>query len=146
MVGTAGYYIDLTDTFDETRDETRQEVLDTALPDLFENRAAIEQAKGVMMAVYRVSAEQAFRVLQWRSQETNTKLRALAKQLVGEVATLPPPSADVQSQFDHLLLTVHERLSLPDTRQYASAAMQELGFRLEGACCVSQGGGLNSRR
>ena len=60
------------------------------------------------MAVYRVSAEQAFRVLQWRSQETNTKLRSLAKQLVAEVATLPPPSADVQSQFDHLLLTVHE--------------------------------------
>jgi len=41
---------------------TRQEVLDEALPDLFENRAAIEQAKGVLMVVYRVSAEQAFRV------------------------------------------------------------------------------------
>lgn len=102
----AGYYIDLTDTFDETR----QEVLDEALPDLFENRAAIEQAKGVLMAVYRVSPEQAFRVLQWRSQETNTKVRALAKQLIAEVATLPSPSATVQSQFDHLLLTVHERI------------------------------------
>jgi hypothetical protein len=111
VVGTAGYYIDLTDTFDETRDETRQELLDTALPDLFENRAAIEQAKGVLMAVYRVSADQAFRVLQWRSQETNTKLRALAKQLVTEAATLPAPSAEVQSQFDHLLLTVHSRIA-----------------------------------
>jgi ANTAR domain/PAS fold len=110
VVGTAGYYIDLTDTFDETRDETRQEVLDEALPDLFENRAAIEQAKGVLMAVYRISAEQAFRVLQWRSQETNTKLRALAKQLVSEVGTLPPMSADFQSQFDHLLLTIHSRV------------------------------------
>jgi len=110
VLGTAGYYIDLTDTFDETRHETRQEVLDEALPDLFENRAAIEQAKGVLMAVYRVSAEQAFRVLQWRSQETNTKLRSLARQLVSEVATLPPPSSDVQSQFDHLLLTVHKRI------------------------------------
>ena len=110
VLGTAGYYIDLTDTFDETRHETRQEVLDTALPDLFENRAAIEQAKGVLMYVYRVSAEQAFRVLQWRSQETNTKLRALAKQLLAEVATLPPPTAAVQSQVDHLLLTVHERI------------------------------------
>lgn len=106
VLGTAGYYIDLTDTFDEAR----QEVLDEALPDLFENRAAIEQAKGVLMAVYRVSPEQAFRVLQWRSQETNTKVRALAKQLVAEVATLPAPSATVQSQFDHLVLTVHERI------------------------------------
>jgi ANTAR domain/PAS fold len=111
VVGTAGYYIDLTDTFDVTRDETRQEVLDAALPDLFENRAAIEQAKGVLMAVYRVNAEQAFRVLQWRSQETNTKLRSLAKQLVSEVATLPPPAAEVQSHFDHLLLTVHSRIA-----------------------------------
>ncbi len=106
VVGTAGYYIDLSNTFDETR----QEVLDEALPDLFESRAAIDQAKGVLMYVYRVSAEQAFRVLQWRSQETNVKLRALAKQLVAELGALPAPAADLQSQFDHLLLTAHERI------------------------------------
>jgi hypothetical protein len=106
VVGTEGYYIDLTNTFDKTR----QEVLDAALPDLFENRAAIEQAKGVLMYVYRVSAEQAFRVLQWRSQETNVKLRALAKQLLVEVPGLPAPTAAIQNQFDHLLLTVHERI------------------------------------
>ena len=98
VLGTAGYYLDLTDTFDET------------LPDLFKNRAAIEQAKGVLMYVYRVSAEQAFRVLQWRSQQTNVKLRALAKQLLAEVSTLMPPTAAIQSQFDHVLLTVHERI------------------------------------
>lgn len=107
VLGTAGHYIDLTDSFDEAR----QGVLDEALPDLFENRAAIEQAKGVLMYVYRVSAEQAFGVLQWRSQETNTKLRALAKQLLDEVTTLANPSALAQSEFDHLLLTVHERIS-----------------------------------
>ena len=106
VVGTAGYYIDLTATFVETR----QVVLDEALPDLFEARAVIEQAKGVLMAIYRVSAEQAFGVLRWRSQETNTKLRSLAKQLLDEIATLPPPSAEVQSAFDHLLLTVHGRI------------------------------------
>ena len=110
VLGTAGYYIDLTNTFDETRHETRREVLDEALPDLFENRAAIEQAKGVLMYVYRVSADQAFRVLQWRSQETNVKLRALAKQFLSEVSTLMPPTAAVQSQVDHVLLTVHERI------------------------------------
>ncbi len=110
VTGTAGYYIDLTGTFDEARHESRQEVLDEALPDLFENRAAIEQAKGVMMAVYRVSPDQAFRVLQWRSQETNIKLRTLAKQLIHDVSNLPPMSAAVQSQFDHLLLTIQERM------------------------------------
>jgi hypothetical protein len=106
VVGTAGHYIDLTVTFVETR----QVALDEALPDLFEARAVIEQAKGLLMAVYRVSPEQAFGVLRWRSQETNTKLRALAKQLIVEIATLPPPSADVQSAFDHLLLSAHERI------------------------------------
>jgi hypothetical protein len=49
-------------------------------------------------------------VLRWRSQETNTKLRLLAKQLIDEMATLPAPSAEVQSAFDHVLLTVHERI------------------------------------
>jgi PAS domain S-box-containing protein len=107
VVGTAGYYIDLTDTFEETR----QEILDETLPDVVEARAVIEQAKGVLMAVYRISAEQAFGVLRWRSQDTNTKLRALAKQLVAELFTLPPPSSNVQSEFDHLLLTVHQRVS-----------------------------------
>jgi hypothetical protein len=107
VVGTAGYYIDLTAAFVETR----QVALDEALPDLFEARAVIEQAKGILMAIYRVSAEQAFGVLRWRSQETNVKLRALAKELIAEISTLPTPSAEMQSAFDHLLLTVHERIT-----------------------------------
>jgi hypothetical protein len=106
VVGTAGYYLDLTDTFVENR----QVALDAALPDLFESRAIIEQAKGILMAIYRVSPEQAFGVLRWRSQETNTKLRSLAKQVITEMSTQPAPSADVQAAFDHLLLTVHERI------------------------------------
>ncbi|UQX12934.1 PAS and ANTAR domain-containing protein [Candidatus Mycobacterium methanotrophicum] len=106
VVGTAGYYVDLTDAFVETRRAT----LDKVLPELFESRAEIEQVKGVLMTVYRVSAQQAFSVLRWRSQETNTKLRALAKQLLAEITTLPPPSAEVQSAFDHLLLKLHERI------------------------------------
>jgi ANTAR domain/PAS fold len=106
VVGTAGYYLDLTATFVENR----QVALDRALPDLFEARAVIEQAKGLLIAVYRVSPEQAFGVLRWRSQETNTKLRSLANQLIVEIATLPASSADVQSAFDHLLLTAHERI------------------------------------
>lgn len=41
-------------------------------------RAAIEQAKGVLIAAYGISAERAFDVLVWRSQETNLKVRDLA--------------------------------------------------------------------
>ncbi len=106
VIGTAGYYLDLT----RTVDEARQKSLDDALPDLFEARAAMEQAKGMLMAVYRVSADQAFGVLRWRSQESNTQVRALDKQLIADITTLPP-SPEVQSAFDHMLLTVHERVS-----------------------------------
>ncbi|EUA22815.1 ANTAR domain protein [Mycobacterium xenopi 3993] len=70
----------------------------------------IEQAKGMLMAIYRISAEQAFRVLRWRSQETNVKLRALAQQLVTEVTAAVPMPLAVQNRFDHLLLTVHDRV------------------------------------
>ncbi|MFI9403704.1 PAS and ANTAR domain-containing protein [Nocardia sp. NPDC052316] len=104
VIGTKGHYVDLTDTIDEQR----QDMLDGALPELFEARAVIEQAKGVLMRVYRLNAEQAFRVLQWRSQETNVKLRTLASRLIAELDSLPPAPPQVQTAFDHLLLTVHE--------------------------------------
>jgi hypothetical protein len=110
VVGTEGYYIDLTETLDETRAETRTEVLDESLPEIYAARAAIEQAKGALMLVYRITADHAFRILKWRSQETNTKLRDLAAQLVAELPALAPIPTEVQSQFDHLLLNVHRRV------------------------------------
>ncbi|MFI6871534.1 PAS and ANTAR domain-containing protein [Nocardia sp. NPDC050406] len=116
VVGTSGYYIDLTDTLAETT----QEILDETLPELFQARAVIEQAKGVLMLIYRINADQAFRVLRWRSQETNTKLRALATQLVAELDTIPSSAPATQSHFDHLLLTVHERI--PSERPSRRAA------------------------
>jgi hypothetical protein len=106
VIGTTGYYVDLTSSFREQR----QEVLDDTLPELYEARAVIEQAKGVVMFVYRITAEQAFGVLKWRSQETNTKLRALAAQLLVDLGAIPGSPTQMQTQFDHLLLTVHERI------------------------------------
>ncbi|MFJ4657063.1 PAS and ANTAR domain-containing protein [Nocardia sp. NPDC088792] len=106
VVGTAGYYIDVTDTLAEQRQET----LDDELPELFAARAVIEQAKGALRLVYGISADQAFRVLTWRSQETNTKLRALAEQLVEELGSFADSTASLRTRFDHLLLTVHERI------------------------------------
>ncbi|WP_051021810.1 PAS and ANTAR domain-containing protein [Nocardia araoensis] len=106
VVGTAGYYVDLTATIAEER----QDLLDDTLPRLVESRAVIEQAKGVLMRVYRINADQAFHVLQWRSQETNVKLRDLAAQLIAEIDRLPPAPPAVQTSFDHMLLTLHERV------------------------------------
>ncbi|MFC8529327.1 PAS and ANTAR domain-containing protein [Nocardia sp. NPDC057227] len=106
VLGTAGYYVDVTGTLAVHRRET----LDEQLPELYAARAVIEQAKGALMLVYGVSPEQAFRVLSWRSQETNVKLRTLATRLIADFGTLSPFSAGARSRFDHLLLTAHERV------------------------------------
>jgi hypothetical protein len=72
----------------------------------------INQASGMLMMVYETDAEAAFAVLKKRSQDTNTKLRALAAQLLSDVRKLDyraqPPT---HASLDHLLLTAHERLS-----------------------------------
>ncbi|MBF6143277.1 PAS and ANTAR domain-containing protein [Nocardia farcinica] len=105
VVGSTGYYIDLTDRLDEAR----KEVLDETLPDLVATRSVIDQAKGALMLMYGISAEQAFRVLAWRSQETNTKLRDLAARLVEAVTEFGGCDVGERTRFDHLLLTAHER-------------------------------------
>jgi hypothetical protein len=106
VIGTEGYYVELTDTLDRER----RDVLDEKLPDLFASRAAIEQAKGALMLVYKVDADQAFKLLMWRSQETNTKLRVLAAQVVSELATVDVNTDSLRRRFDHLLLTAHQRI------------------------------------
>ncbi|MFG1934380.1 PAS and ANTAR domain-containing protein [Mycobacterium sp. NPDC048908] len=106
VVGTEGFYIDLTDSVDQSR----KSALDAVLPEMFEARAAIEQAKGALMVVYRIDADQAFAMLQWRSQQTNTKLRALAAQIVAELDSVQYQPDVLRRQFDHLLLTVHQRV------------------------------------
>ncbi|MFR9751874.1 PAS and ANTAR domain-containing protein [Nocardia sp. 004] len=103
LLGVTGYFVDVSDTLEENR----QEILDGTLPELIESRAVIEQAKGVLMVVYGIKAEQAFRVLQWRSQETNIKLRALAQKLVTEILAMDGAPAAQRARFDHLLLTMH---------------------------------------
>ena len=105
VIGTEGYYVDLTDTFVQTR----RQALDDSLPELLAARASIEQAKGALMLVYGIDADAAFELLMWRSQHTNTKLRALAAQVVAELSTLSPTDS-LRQQFDHLLLTAHDRI------------------------------------
>ncbi|MGE2834819.1 PAS and ANTAR domain-containing protein [Mycobacterium sp. SMC-4] len=106
VVGTEGYYVDLTASLDQAR----RSALDESLPDLFEARAAIEQAKGALMLVYRIDADQAFQLLQWRSQQTNTKLRTLAAQLVSEFVGIGADAGALRRELDHTLLTVHQRV------------------------------------
>jgi AmiR/NasT family two-component response regulator len=70
-----------------------------------ENRAVIEQAKGVLMAAYGIEPNRAFEILVWRSQETNIKTRELASRFMAAISAshLSPES---RSQIDHALLTL----------------------------------------
>lgn len=100
VVGTTGYYVDVTGSFEERLQET----LDETIPDIIAARAVIEQAKGVLMLVYGVNAEQAFRVLQWRSQETNIKLCDLSGRLVAAAIDMDGGPTRLRIRFDRLLL------------------------------------------
>jgi fructose-specific component phosphotransferase system IIB-like protein len=108
VVGTHGFYVDVTPFMQQRHDR----ILSEAVAEIAETRGGIEQAKGMLMVVYRISADSAFELLKWRSQETNTKLRDLAEQISRDFLglrydeVLPPRSA-----YDRLLLTAHQRLS-----------------------------------
>jgi PAS domain S-box-containing protein len=106
VIGTQGFYIDVTPA-----KRARQDIISEAVAEISENRAPIEQAKGVLMYVYQIDAEAAFDLLRWRSQETNVKLRALAEQLLVDVRTTRRDEDAVpsRSDFDRLLLTTHRR-------------------------------------
>ncbi|WP_051021333.1 ANTAR domain-containing protein [Nocardia araoensis] len=71
-------------------------------------RAVIEQAKGAVMLVYGLDADEAFAILRVRSQETNTKLRVLAANVAAELPSVGVTS-DLRSRVDRLLSTAHEQ-------------------------------------
>ncbi|MFC9838770.1 PAS and ANTAR domain-containing protein [Rhodococcus sp. NPDC127530] len=104
VIGTSGFYIDITDFY---HGDVKKSV-DEAVASLTESRAVIEQAKGALMLIYGIPADRAFDVLAWRSQQTNTRLRTLAEQLVTGLGECEP-GPGLRTRFDHLLLTAHEK-------------------------------------
>lgn len=73
-------------------------------------RAGIEQAKGIVMVMLNVTDEKAFDLIKWRSQETNTAVRVLCRQLLADVAANPLLDQSVSAEFAKLLMTAHERV------------------------------------
>lgn len=104
LIGTEGFYVDLT----EAHKTELKETMDAAVKDFAASRAVIEQAKGMLMLTYGISDDRAFEVLTWRSQQTNTKLRALAQNIVDAVIGAVPIGDESRRAFDHLLLTAHQ--------------------------------------
>jgi len=74
IVELRGFFIDVTRSLQrDLATQTREAVERSA-----ESRAAIEQAKGALMAIYSIDEDEAFAVLTWHSQHANTKLRDVA--------------------------------------------------------------------
>jgi PAS domain S-box-containing protein len=105
VVGTQGFYIDATPR------SVRESEISDRVAEISENRSVIDQAKGVLMFVYRIDADTAFQLLCWRSQETNSKLRDLAEQLLNQMGAFAPDpdSSTFRQAFDHLLMHLHYR-------------------------------------
>lgn len=62
--------------------------------DMLASRAAIEQAKGSIMALQRCDAEEAWTVLRRASQQCNVKLRELAVAIVEHIGQAPAQQPD----------------------------------------------------
>lgn len=105
VVGSEGFCVDIT-----AEEKTRQEALSARVEEISEQRSAIEQAKGMLMMVYGISADAAFDLLRWRSQESNVKLRRLAEQVVTDFTHAQHDGAAPERYvFDKLLLSAHLR-------------------------------------
>jgi PAS domain S-box-containing protein len=107
-IGIEGFYVDVT-----PGEAMRQQTISAAVAEIAENRSAIEQAKGMLMLVYRLDADRAFDLLKWRSQQTNTRLRNLAVQLTADfIAMEYDDTLPARAAFDEILMTAH--LRIPD--------------------------------
>ncbi|OXM57557.1 transcriptional regulator [Amycolatopsis thailandensis] len=67
------------------------------LEDAMRTRGVIEQAKGILMAVHKVSADEAFRLLVTESQHNNTKLHEVASRFVRSVTAGIPADRSIET-------------------------------------------------
>jgi PAS domain S-box-containing protein len=101
-VATRGFYIDVTEAFQA---DLQQEVGDQ-LKAIVEHRAVIEQAKGILMAVYDLDAGAAFSALRWCSQDLNIKVHDVAARLVADLPTFLQVGPDARTAVAHYLMTL----------------------------------------
>jgi hypothetical protein len=99
VMAVRGYFIDVTES---TRRETQQAALE-AVHRSAQTRDVIEQAKGVLMAVYGVDAESAFALLRTRSQNGNLKLRLVADGLLRLLAADAPSDLSLRQRVTAFL-------------------------------------------
>jgi hypothetical protein len=79
------------------------------LADVVADRAIIEQARGMLMLIFDIDADQAFDLLRTQSQTANVKLRTLARHLTEQFRAR---SADKrmlgQTDYEEMLLSASQ--------------------------------------
>jgi fructose-specific component phosphotransferase system IIB-like protein len=103
VVGTRGFYIDITDA----SNADVQDALGEELEAIIAHREIIDEAKGMLMLLYGLNADSAFAILRWRSQELNIKLHTVAAELVDELPAMMQIAPDNRRVADHYLMTLN---------------------------------------
>lgn len=109
LVEVNGYTVDLT----ATQREEVQPAVEAALRGAMEHRGVIEQAKGGLMAAFRLDADGAFEMLRAISNRENIKLHDLAHRLVDELGRLEP-SHESETAMHELLVRVARTTHPPE--------------------------------
>lgn len=104
VVATKGFYIDIT----EGLNAEFQQHLGEELGAIVAGRAVIDQAKGMLMAIYSLSEDAAFELLRWRSQQLNVKLAVIAKRMVADLPELLNAEPTERPALDHYLMTLEK--------------------------------------
>ena len=103
IVATRGVYVDVTDSFNVELQQSITEELDVIIA----HREIIDQAKGMLMAIYRINADAAFGVLRWRSQELNVKLFVIAEKIIDELPAILDVHPAATTHVDRNLMGLH---------------------------------------
>jgi PAS domain S-box-containing protein len=102
IVATRGFYVDVTESFNADL----QQLISDEVQVIVSHREVIDQAKGMLMLTYQLSADAAFAVLVWRSQQLNVKLSTVAEKLVAKLPDLVNAHPAMRAPIDHYLLTL----------------------------------------
>jgi len=98
--------------------ERRQELITDAVGAITEQRAVIEQAKGMLMFIYGIDADAAFGLLRYQSQTHNIKLRVIAEQIAKDLLELSSSApATRRLGADGVLHNAHRRVADVAARQ-----------------------------
>jgi ANTAR domain/PAS fold len=105
VVALDGFYIDLTASVRHNEAAAADQAVLAATA----HRAAIEQAKGMIMLTHRVDAEAAFSLLSWWSMKCNVKLHLVAERLVAYAAEFSLTDPGAKLRLDQALFDIANR-------------------------------------